>query len=331
MTNRKKLLAAVILLLAAAGTGFILKGKSSAGQPEAKQQNKKITIASSASGFISFPYYVAQKKGFFSQNGLDVEFKQMETSVSAQALLAGDIDYSPFITGVISASQNGFPAKILLALSEKSSNFLVGQAGADLKDLKTLGVSQPFGPQHYQALELIDRDAPSAKILFLKGASGVRAQIIAKAIDAGIVSAAAAFQLEDKGFKILKSLQGENLVDGGLVTTDDKIKNEPEEIRKVIAAVRSAINFIKTDPAQTQEMLLDYYSFEKNDANKKITEKIYQVAKEYFLADGLPQESSVINSMRFAKSADTESFADINGKTISQENIAKSFNFEFLK
>lgn len=337
INNTKIFIGVAILLIIVISSGVFLLKKNPAqnklldtpSEPELAK-TKTISIASTPLSFVTIPLFVAQKKGFFEQNGLTVEIKQVDPTIAPQALISKEIDYSPFSIGGIASSQKDLPVKLVFALTEKSLNFLGGKPDVKIQNIKKIGVAKPLSVPHYQALKFIAENNLSAQISFMDSSASVMAQLIKGAIDVGVVKLPTAFFLKEQGLAIIKPLQ-DDFVEGAIVATNDKIKNNPEEIKKVIVAIQSAINFIKTNPEETKDLLFDYCELDKNEINRAAIEEIYLLAKDFFLDKGIPKDESIIRSIQFAKLSEAGTYADIEKQTVTPEEITKSFDFEFLK
>src|ERR1051326_7305117 len=57
---------------------------------------------------------VAQAKGFFTAEGLDVELIQMATNITVVALTTKDIDYSTASGAVLRSAVRGLPVKVVM-------------------------------------------------------------------------------------------------------------------------------------------------------------------------------------------------------------------------
>src|ERR1700750_1210569 len=54
---------------------------------------ERIAIATPSRGLFEFPVVVAMRKGFYRDEGIDVDKVQMQPAVGVKALISGDIDY----------------------------------------------------------------------------------------------------------------------------------------------------------------------------------------------------------------------------------------------
>ena len=50
------------------------------------------------------PFYAAKDRGYYKDEGIDVEFILMAAALASTAALTGDIDYNGAVTGVVAAA-----------------------------------------------------------------------------------------------------------------------------------------------------------------------------------------------------------------------------------
>jgi len=97
---------------------------------------KKIRMGSSSTNVSFLALYTALHRGFFRDEGIDLEIVYMPANLASTAVLNGDIDYNGAVTGTIGAAVRGQPMKVLLFTVAKPFLFLVSKK--DIKDVKQL-------------------------------------------------------------------------------------------------------------------------------------------------------------------------------------------------
>ncbi len=98
---------------------------------------EKITISISGSyNMIFLSAGVAQKKGFFQEEGLDADVVVMRAATSIAALSSGDIDYTMLTGSVIRAAIRGLPVRLVAGLMNSSPHVLL--ARAEIKSVREL-------------------------------------------------------------------------------------------------------------------------------------------------------------------------------------------------
>src|SRR5207344_1365975 len=100
------------------------------------QSLKKVRMASSSTNVSFLALYTALHRGFFKDEGIDLEIIYMPANLASTAVLNGDIDYNGAVTGTIGAAVRGQPMKVLLFTVAKPFLFLMSKK--DIKDVKQL-------------------------------------------------------------------------------------------------------------------------------------------------------------------------------------------------
>ena len=103
MRVRKFLIFSLITLLAAMSF-----------EPRAYAQAlKKVRMASSSTNVSFLALYTALHRGFFKDEGIDLEIIFMPANLASTAVLNGDVDFNGAVTGTIGAAVQGRPMKVL--------------------------------------------------------------------------------------------------------------------------------------------------------------------------------------------------------------------------
>lgn len=199
---------------------------------------------------------VAKLQGYFKDEGLDIEVLQMNANVSVAALAAGNVDYNLILQSVVTANLRGLPLKIAGILIERPNHVVVVhpsvQKFVDLKN-KKIAISS-FGSlvdilarltaAHFQLDPRRDVDLVAA------GSSSARvAQLQAGVVQAAFVTPPGNLRTEASGFKTL--LRVRDLFPfpvNGIGVTDQKLKTNRDEVKKIVRALLRANRYIINNP-----------------------------------------------------------------------------------
>src|SRR5262245_30093471 len=111
-------------------------------------QLKKVRFSVSAPSIAELPFRIALLKGFYREEGLDVEVIFIRGAVGMQALLGGSVDFTSASGSTIAAAVRGIPVKLVFIASAKPQFDMVAQKEfrsiADLKG-KFIGISSRGG------------------------------------------------------------------------------------------------------------------------------------------------------------------------------------------
>src|SRR5262245_36697132 len=90
----------------------------------ADAQTQKIRVSLSSRSNTNTSYYVAQAKGFFKDEGLEVEFIQINPRLGAMAVLNGDVTFTTSFVSTFRGIVQGLPMKTVLVLLKKGMYYL---------------------------------------------------------------------------------------------------------------------------------------------------------------------------------------------------------------
>lgn len=327
--NKKLLFLGIIIILLIVFAVFSWQ-KDEATAPE-ESEKIKITIGQHPQLYASFPLLVAAEKGIFDEYGLDVQLVEiLDTTIRAQALIKKEIDYSGPIPAVFSLQ--GAPIKMIFnAFDKPVPSFLIAQPGLGLNDLEIIAVPILHTSTHYMALKMIEEKNLSAEIISSGGTQGLRSVFFGKQVDAVVLPMATELLpiVHSDAATVLLTEYWQT--PQGLVTTDDKIKDDPEEVKQVIRAVQSAIQFIKNNPEETKKLILKFSNLEETETNRKLAEEVYSVLKDSFGEKSIPDQSWIDITIRLGKAGAYETLEDIEKQVVTEEDRATVFDFRFVE
>ena len=104
---------------------------------------KKVWMGIQSTNIGFLPFHIAYHKGFYREEGIDLELIFMSTQAVNAAFVRGDLDYSAAVNGIIQGIVRGAPAKILAcAIDRPLQSFIARKdirAPRDLKGKKVAG------------------------------------------------------------------------------------------------------------------------------------------------------------------------------------------------
>jgi ABC-type nitrate/sulfonate/bicarbonate transport system substrate-binding protein len=253
----KKKLVATVLLVIMAGFSYPAWGQEVASL-------KRIRIGMPNRGVPNLGLMAAQRYGFFRAQGLDAELIVMRPSVSLQTLMAGDLDYSTVLASAARASVSGLPLRIVMALTVGQDFSLVVRPEIhrveDLKGktLATSGVGEFTDVGARLVLKKYGL-APEVdvKLRALFGNHPLRLSALqAGQIDGTLMAMPYNKMAVKMGFRELVHLREIiKTPQGGLVTTMQKIRGEPDLTLRSIKAALLANRFLKENKGEFIRLL----------------------------------------------------------------------------
>jgi len=275
-TTRAAAVAVVALVLAAA---LAATGTSAQGRTQLDQV--KYATSFGTFGRDSF-VYVAIEKGFFREQNLEVSVVPGLGTDNARLLASGQIDYSGSeITGnMIGRIVAGFPVKIVAVTSQSTQ--------AAIATLAERGIANP------QALEgKTLADLPASIVIRLFPLFAKRAGIDASKVNivpgspqtlpsllaTGRADAIGQFTVGKptlvvaaggRDVRMLKYSQYlKGLLGNGIVTTDDRIRTKPDEVRRFTKAILKGLNYAVDNPVEAGRIMQKYVPIANPDAAAK--------------------------------------------------------------
>jgi ABC-type nitrate/sulfonate/bicarbonate transport system substrate-binding protein len=233
---------------------LLLAGLSSSVFGQERTALTRIRIGMPNRGVPNLGLVAAQRYGFFRAQGLEAELIVMRPSLSLQTLTAGDLDYSTVLASAARASVSGLPLRILMTLTVGPDfSLIVRPEIRRMEDLKgkTLAVSGVGEFTDVGTRLLLKKYglAPETdvKLRALFGNHPLRLSALqAGQIDGTVMSMPYNKMAVKIGFKELVHLREViKTPQGGLVTTMQKIRGEPDLVLRAVKAALMANRFLK--------------------------------------------------------------------------------------
>ena len=294
--------------------------------PASAQAADKIRIGfpDLAAQFLPLP--LGELKGFFQEEGLQAEFIRIRPAISAAALVSAEIDYDTVIGNGLSAAIRGLPVKILAAYVPAAPIALI--ARPEFKSVPELR-GRPIGLNTFGgALESIARLMfkhfgidPDKDAKFLPtGTLDSRFAAMKQGITAATLGSPPIDFLGKKlGFIVLaRAHELFSFPASGLVASARKIKEKPDEVKRVIKAGIKANRYIQQNRDGTIQVMTAWLKIDK-----EIAAVTYDSVVKAFNDDGSVPESGLRLSIEEAKrvgKVDREiSFTEVADLTILRE------------
>jgi ABC-type nitrate/sulfonate/bicarbonate transport system substrate-binding protein len=267
---------------------------------------KTLIVGMAGLNFSFLPFQVALEKGFYKKYGLSVQPVLMRADAAIPALASGDIDYDTHFGSLVRAGVRGLPLRVILSTAERQMFSLVVQPEirtvADLKG-KIVGISSFGGTQHTVTAEVLkavginpDRDVK----MINTGNEAVRVQQIrARQLDAAMINPPMSVMMQNEGFRLL--LHAADYLElplTGLGASVKKMKENPEEVKRVLRAVYEALQFVRTRRQETIDVFARWLKMDQRTATDT-----YDLAVKILSRDGTATDKAIMASIEEAKVA----------------------------
>jgi ABC-type nitrate/sulfonate/bicarbonate transport system substrate-binding protein len=291
--GREKLIALILFLFAA----FIHA------VPAPAQKLTQIHIGVPTNTVTWFPLYVAWKKGIFQEQGIELLPVTMSVRASLGALASRHISYITPLGSSMTAIANGLPAKVIMIFAVRSHHVLVAK-----RDIATPGalrgrgvaISQPGGTVHRQFLKILEHyrvDAKSVNMINLGEMPSRALALKAGTIDAAMLSVPYDLFMEKDGFRpiaYMKDVAEFPLL--GLIAHDQRIREKPDEVKKVLTAALKGIAYTKSHREEVLPVLKQFVGL----TDIEMTRKTFDVIKDLWPDNGIPTDKGLATAMTMA-------------------------------
>jgi ABC-type nitrate/sulfonate/bicarbonate transport system substrate-binding protein len=260
------------------------------------QALERIRVSVSNPNMPNLTVAMAQKNGLFKDEALEAEIIRMNPNVAITALATGDVDYCQLFGAVVGAAIAGLPVRIVAGFLDNWPMTLIAQPELKaLKDLKgkTLGISS-FGATPDVAARLMIKQAgidadKEIKILALGSDAARLMALKQRVVDVVVISPPADTQMEKQGYRILaRAYELFSFPYLGLGTHTRKIKDKPDEIRRVIKATIRANRLIRDNRDEAVRALIGWGKVEREFAYAS-----YDALRNLFNVDGAVPEDGL--------------------------------------
>jgi len=214
------------------------------------------------------PFYVADAKGYFKEQGLEVEFAPIFENDSVPLLGTNDLQFAVVSAEeVVTARSQGIPVKYVMKWWEKYPVAITSKASLGIKtpaDLAghTVGIPGLYGASYIGWQALLNSQKLPADTAKLEAIDFTQAQ----ALTAGTVDAAVVYANNEP---VKLTAQGEQLntimvsdyvqlASNGLATNEKTINEHPELVQAMVTALLKGINDVQSDPAGAVTASLKY-------------------------------------------------------------------------
>lgn len=269
-------------------------------------------------------YWLAKEMGFYKKHGLDLELIFIDGSVRGiQSLIAGDLGYSGAVgTGVINARLAGGDIVIIQSQMNTLPYFIIGnpniKSPEQLKGRSAAvhipGTSADFALR--LALRKVGVSYKDIKAVTVGGGPARLAAVITGQMDFTVVTEGEKIQAEKAGLKVIIDMAKLKVPFqfNCSVTTRKKIRENPDEVRRVVLAMTESIHFLKTHKEESIKVMQKY----TRGLGRDVLEGAYAANSELLVNDGYPTleglkqtlEIQALTDPRAAK-AKVEDFVDL--------------------
>ncbi|HZR98609.1 MAG TPA: ABC transporter substrate-binding protein [Chloroflexota bacterium] len=313
---------------AAGQEGAVSGGPAAAVAPASAAPPTPVSLryAYSATSIVFLAQKLAQEQGIYREHGLDMEQVLMGAGVMAAAQLAGEVDYTNSYPATIHSAAQGAPLRIVSTVVDAPLFAYMArpeiQSLADLRG-KAVGITTRGGAVDKVTRALLAQQGMDADTDVTILPAGGQVTVLLDALLSGRVQGAALsapwyVRARDQGMRLLvKAPEVLHEPQNGLAVTTDRLAQQRDQVRRVVAAETQAVRYMKENRAATVALARDWLEISQADA-----EESYDFALPAFIPDGRIDVPGLVRYVADEK-ADGTLPADFQVESLLDTNLAE--------
>ena len=271
--------------------------------PLEAQQLTTLAVGYQARSIGSVQLFIAQERGFFREEGVQVNLTQIRGDIAKAGMLTGDLFAYNSVATSTRAFQAGAPLKILVVNLQSPLFWLVTRPELksfnDLKG-KVMGTTSFGGVQHAAGLRMLRKGGlnPEKDVtVVLAGDTQTQFQsVVSGAIQMAVLSPPTVIIARDK-FKlnILANAVDEfpSFFQSGLAVSDKTFAERKHLVKSVLRAQAKANRFFFDNEAGASEVIAKFLK-----AESPVAVESYRISRQAFSATGIVSEKQIEEFLR---------------------------------
>jgi ABC-type nitrate/sulfonate/bicarbonate transport system substrate-binding protein len=244
-----------------------------------------------------FSLIIGQKEGYFKEEGINLELLSVRGEIAIRTALAGEVDFFTNAGSGVAAAVRGVPVRLITVFQDKPGWDLIAEP--EIKSVsqlrgKTIGIMSPEGSLAVVAREILRKNGmdPAKDVnLVVMGGDEVRFPALqTKSIQATLFNTAMSLRAQKEGFRKLGTASDyANLVEGGLVTSVDKIKQNPDKIYRFVRGAMKGLAYFITKRESAIKYMMDNLRMK----DRELVSSIYDIQTRLVLKDGYSDDKTL--------------------------------------
>ena len=259
----------------------------------ASAQAEKAMIGYPSRSYNVLVLHVAEAKGFFRDENIEPVLVQMGVGPGMLAVLNGDIHYYWAFSAPVNGIINGMPVKIVAIVNRLLHEIVARPMIRTPTDLqaKKMGVSRIEGADHLQAKAILRAKGIEVKnIQFINLGGGDPARVLALKkglVDAIAVSPPNPYTLQKEGYNVIGGPRDlkVGLLASALSTTDQRLKEMPEQVKKVLRALLRGLAFVRENRQETINIMMRWLNDTQEIASASYDVLVSELSKDGTFSD----------------------------------------------
>ena len=283
-------------------------------------------------------YKIAQERGFYREEGLNVLTIMATSQAGIQGLLGGSFDFSQILGQTSAAILHGAPLKNIMVFDTRPLFWLFGNKKIkrvqDLKGGKLIGVSSIGANTDQMTREILAMNGIDPRrdvIIQGTGTGAVRlAALLGGGLDAAIMNPTESLTARKQGLNEL-FFYGDydlNIVSGGAAVRERMLREKPDFVRRFLRATLRALLWFRANDKEAVARMAEGFKISRDDALA-----IYKATLKSYSSDGTISrelQEQIINfqkkQLKVEKEVTPESVYDFTLLRALNEELKKTGN-----
>ena len=235
------------------------------------------------------PLYYGQEKGFFAQEGLELQVLVVRGIVGISSLMSGEIDVTCHAGSGFSAALRGVPVKVISVTRDRPIHELIvvptANSANELKG-KSIAVGSLDGTAAVMTRRILQaKGLDAAKdVSFLSMDTPARLQSLFSGRVAGaMMTPPSIYFAEEKGYKVFgRGRDHMRYLQTGVVSTDSQIKQKREKLVRFLKAWNRGLKVYQDSP----EVMIPYIQKRLGIKEASLARRMYDDVAPFVLNGG---------------------------------------------
>ena len=300
-------------------------------------ETRKVNVAIPTRGMPVIAFSAALERGYYREQGLDVQLILISAGVATRALIGGDVDFATVGGAGLPPVLSGAPLRFVFTTFNRPMFWLYSRPEIrEVKGLKgkRVGVSNIGSGPDSLLRETLKRGGMEGgrdvAVLALGLQGNIYAGLLSGAVDGAVIAPPFNFMAEEAGFRELVGFIKEDFVElqGAIVVREALLQSDPALAQKFIRGTLKGFRYARESRSGTVPILASYLKIKPD-----LAAKIYDAVRPGMTPDGTVSEelqkkalAHVLNRMGLKESPPLEKIFDYSlARRIAAELAAEGW------
>ncbi|MBI4525714.1 MAG: ABC transporter substrate-binding protein, partial [Deltaproteobacteria bacterium] len=257
-------------------------------------ETRKVNVAIPTRGMPVIAFSAALERGYYREQGLDVQLILISAGVATRALIGGDVDFATVGGAGLPPVLSGAPLRFVFTTFNRPMFWLY--ARPDIREVKGLkgkrvGVSNiGSGPDSLlrETLKRSGMEGGRDVVVLALGLQGnIYAGLLSGAVDGAVIAPPFNFMAEEAGFRELVGFIKEDFVElqGAIVVREALLQSDPALVQKFIRGTLKGFRYARENRSGTVPILAGNLKIKQD-----LAARIYDAVRPGMTPDGTLSE-----------------------------------------